>query len=1099
MSKAISVKKVFSKEAQSYIQELKNKVLELNVEQPNFHGQLEDLISTNHRLHRLLSESEFSTSKEFLVELNSRFESSINLLRGLKQEVDWITKELFLEVINITSQIINEYCLDRKIIEDKVSLQNNLFNQISEHLSKEPDEYTTFFKINQSIGNSNNPNIPNSITDTEIDAINDPFQLEDSAEALHLFDFDTEIDPHDLDSEINYDDSENFLMIQLDEDESLESLDLFSDDSEELNPDFFPELSSDIFDSTVRDIALPSALSNPFPSEPTKENSPQELNDTNLPNQEVRLPIPKLLADIFLESSSEPLLGEEEDTEIVEMVDEEHEVVTVDEDHLENDWDGFINLEFSTADVDTALEESPIYQSKSDDCETALEESPIYQSQPANLPDRQIEEQDISYEEFVNSASELEAENRYESHGGDSHDSNNHDVGNTSGAEEKDSPNPLSFRQIQHLVAKNDATIRIPVIHLEVLGDLSEELLVRKGSLDVYLGQMRVLSGEAQRHLQLLESDVSAQNQTAIAGLQKSVERIVNVLDLTEQQTYAMSQDVRHLRQNLRQVLKHPISSLVRKFPRILRDLSIQHGKQVELVVQGADISVERLISEIIAEPLEVLLRNAFEHGIESAYERQRQGKPVQGKIEFIVTQTDDSTIIKISDDGNGVDIDKIRNHVEHSAAIAGMSGFSATDMADEQLVGLIFEPNFHQAHSSSSADTKPRLSDIRKKLREFGGTISVSSQPRQGTQFTMVLPHLLSLTRVLLIDINQMCLAMPSKCVLAVIPINSHNESYLDQDALLWRDRFLPIVRLDEVLKLNCRHHHQDALQVSQTNPSINSERSRPPHAVPTFVIVQHENDLFAMQTDGCWNEQEATFHQVEGDILLPQIFLGTVVLGTNQAVALLNPAEIVSQCLRSRPNDAVLISHNSDLDSLSSLSDFFSASDSEMDENNAEPDSELLPEPENLESSQLFISNQIKGQIFNSSPRSQPPRVLIVESSANIRRYLAMTLNKLGFETYQAGGRRDAIAILRQCLEKEMSIETVITDLEMPNREGFNLLSDIRDDQQLQGLPVVVLNAQDNREDWQQAQELGADAYFSKPYQAQELVDKLHQLLGN
>ncbi|MBD2187847.1 ATP-binding response regulator [Pseudanabaena mucicola] len=1098
MSKAISVKKVFSKEAQSYIQELKNKVLELNVGHSNFHEQLEDLISTNHRLHSLLADSEFGTSKEFLVELNSRFESSINLLRGLQQEVDWITKELFLEVINITSQIINEYCLDRKIIEDKISLQNNLFNQISEHLSKEQDEYTSFFKINQSLDNPNNLNSANSITDAEIDAINDPFQLEDSAEALHLFDFDTEIDSHDLDSEINHDDSENFLMIQLDEDESLESLDLFSNDSEELSPDFFPELSSDIFDSTAGDIALPPALSNPFPNESIKENGAR-LNGTHLPNQEVRLPIPKLLADIFLESSSEPLLGEQEDTEIVEMVDEDHEVVTIDDDHLESDWDGFINLDFSTADVDTALEESPIYQSKSDDCETALEESPIYQSQSANLPDHQIEEQGISYEEFVNSSSEQEAEHRYELQGETtSQESHNHDASNTVGAEEKNLSNPLSLRQGQQIVSKNDATIRIPVSHLEVLGDLSEELLVRKGSLDVYLGQMRVLSGEAQRHLQLLESDVSDQNQTAIAGLQKSVERIVNVLDLTEQQTYAMSQDVRHLRQNLRQVLKHPISSLVRKFPRILRDLSIQHGKQVELVVQGADISVERLISEIIAEPLEVLLRNAFEHGIESAYERQRQGKPVQGKIEFIVTQTDDSTIIKISDDGNGVDIDKIRNHVEQSAAVAGMPGFSAMDMADEQLVGLIFEPSFHQAHSSSSADTKPKLSDIRKKLREFGGTISVSSQPRQGTQFTMVLPHLLSLMRILLLDINQMCLAMPSQCVLAVIPIDSHNESYLEQDALLWRDRFLPIVRLDEVLKLNCRRHHQDALQISQTNPSSNSlERSRPPHAVPTFVIVQHENDLFAMQTDGCWNEQEATFHQVEGDILLPQIFLGTVVLGTNQAMALLNPAEIVSQCLRSRPNDAVLISHNSDLDSLSSLSDFFSASDVETD--NGEKDSEFLPEPENLESSQLFISSQIQGQIFNSSPRSQPPRVLIVESSANIRRYLAMTLNKLGFETYQAGGRTDAIAILRQCLEKETGIEAVITDLEMPNREGFNLLSDIRDDRQLQGLPVVVLNAQDNQDDWQQAQELGADAYFSKPYQAQELVDKLQQLLGS
>ena len=648
----------------------------------------------------------------------------------------------------------------------------------------------------------------------------------------------------------------------------------------------------------------------------------------------------------------------------------------------------------------------------------------------------------------------------------------------------------------------DETTIRIPINHLEMFGDLSEELLVRRGILDIYLGQIRLLSGEAQRHLQSLEPD--SVSQIAIANLQNAFQQIVNVLDLTEQQNYALSQDVRHLRRSLGQVLKHPISSLVRRFPRILRDLSLQYGKQVEMIVQGAEVSIERSISEIIAEPLELLLRNAFEHGIESPQEREYQGKTAQGKIEFIATQTDESTIIKVSDDGRGIDIDKIRHQVEESATIAGMSSFSTMDMSDEQLISLIFEPNFNLSHSTT--ETGAKLSAVRKQLRKFGGSISVQSQRNRGTQFTLVLPNMLSLTRVLLIDIDQMCLAIPSKIVLAVIPMELHDYADENQETLRWGDRLLPIVRLNSLLKLNCRHNlNQPSLQSSQSPQSINPlDRQKPAHAIPSYLVIHHENDLFALQTDGCWHDQEATFHQIEGDIILPPIFLGTVILGSNQAVALLNPAELVSQGLR--PHD-ILTPHSADqnVDDLSSLSDFFNVGDSTPEptltklylstKRFTESSLERSPEPENLESSGLFTSELVNAQ----TRRSHQPRVLIVESSANIRRYLAMTLTKSGFLTEQVQDSKDAIVFLKECLQLRLNVDVVITDLEMPHMDGFKLISNIRDDLDLQNLPIVVLTAKNNENDQKLALDLGANAYFCKPYREQELVKKLNQLISN
>jgi len=350
------------------------------------------------------------------------------------------------------------------------------------------------------------------------------------------------------------------------------------------------------------------------------------------------------------------------------------------------------------------------------------------------------------------------------------------------------------------------------------------------------------------------------------------------------------------------------------------------------------------------------------------------------------------------------------------------------------------------------------------------------------------------------------MCLAIPSKNILEVLPIDSHDDLHEDAENMKWRDRMIPVVRLNPFLKLNCRHN------LNHTSPQTNQSqlaRQKPANAVPSFLVIHQGNDLFALQTDGCWHDQDATCHQVEGDISLPPIFLGTVILGTNQAIALLNPSELVRQCLQSNanPNNAVVISQTSisqtssiQLDNLSSLSDFFEAGhslqDSDLSDSFDQPVREVSqsPEPENLESSQILTSDAVVSKI----KRSHQPKVLIVESSANVRRYLAMTLAKSGFLTEQVQNAKEAIAFLKERLNSKLDIDVVITDLEMPQMDGFKLLSGLRDDKALQSLPVVVLTARNNENAQKLALDLGAKAYFSKPYREQELITTLQQIIS-
>ena len=1138
-------KKIFAEETQAYTHEFKNKILDLDADLPNFGEQLDGLISTNKLLQEMAIKANFDVPNSPFGEIIHRFEDSIQLLRDRHSKVDWIIKGLFIEVVNMINHFNNEYYLETTSDEDVMASVNHLFTQINDHLLQ--SEEFTLLKIPES-----------SYKESE------PFNLDETTEALHLFDVD---DAPEMSTELyrnTSDETESldgFLMIQLEQEDQIATP---------------SEIFKDVTDNASDELTtlFPSLLIEPFTGDLDDflDNAPSN-ND-----HEEKLPMPELLVDIFSESSTDQILGSDDETELQGVIwhDQEEELGFVEEDFspaetaftisksldnvddstdsgknddsileqsawqeidsVDNDsvleqsaWqaaetsfslskhdlisDNITSDEFFTSREEENIFENPLIANQNlpsetssmlsyasldsdltlaemlddfshSDIDTELEESPIYQNKTRVTPEDASHNPSISLENQEIDDLELS---------GLSLDPNynlNLNLGINNVA--KQSSSQLAT------TTENDAIIRIPVNHLEMLGDLSEELLVRKGSLDIYLGELKLLSGEASKHLQLLEPNSVIQNQNAIANLQNTIEQMNNVLERTEQHTYAMSQDVRHLRTNLRQVLKHPISSLVRKFPRILRDLSLTYGKQVELIVQGAEIEVERLISEIIAEPLELLLRNAFEYGIENLDTRQQQGKVSQGKIEFIATQTEENIVIKVIDDGCGIDIEKIRNQVEQSAAIAGMSGFSTMDMSDEQLIGLIFEPSYSMSTSFSKSSN--RLSDVKKKLREIGGTISVQSKRGEGTQFTMVLPNILSLMRVLLIDIEQMCLAIPSKVIMEVLPIDSKN-FHQNQETLVWRDRLIPIVRLNSLLKLNCRHsvNPEPAQSNSSVQSASQSKSDKPTNTIPAFLVISYESDLFALETDGCWNDQEATFHQIEGDISLPQIFLGTVILGSNQAVALLNPTEIVNQCLRSTVSNPLSFTQNvhTSFDNLSSLSDFFEAEDISPDlsrPTSLVPPTERSPESKHLQNAGQFPSNLGNKQ----AGRSHQSRILIVESSANVRRYLAMALTKSGFLTEQVQDSKEALSFLKECLAINLNVDVVITDLEMPQMDGFKLLSSIRAEVDFQNLPIVVLTAKNNENDQKLALELGANAYFSKPYREQELISKLHQIIS-
>ncbi|WP_055075198.1 response regulator [Pseudanabaena sp. 'Roaring Creek'] len=1206
-------KKIFSEESQVHTQDMKNKVLELDSTLPNFREQIDSLIATNKLLQAAAVRADFCQPNSAFAETIRRFEEVFYLLRDRHSEVDWITKELLLEIIGVANQIINEFCLEIETSKDWMKIQCDLFEQLHEDLSLELEVFDTLEEINSKDKS-------------------EPFGLDNTSEGMHLFDIDFRTDLDDAFEEdfanpsylsnINISSQLNgldgFLIIQEDQDLAIDASEPFENISamasrelEGLFPDLFSDASDtiDILDDDLDGVSegssdlgketpigdenilpMPEILAEIFTESPFEvlandsdsdeyDPMPQEISaresivledipearhaNPSIPllrELEVPSELPSLdliednyvdisissdffeaidngddrsISGDFFESLEGDLISsdffeslEQDDISIgltdsdmgdddmsigliandffaslkqdkeqdhnisIELINTDFFVALEQGDDIPDDVDHSLGLDqdfqlasladaeivredFSVSDIDTSLEESPIYHNNIDNTSTDWQD----------LSQLDLGDREMSYAEFTN----LSLTANYEM------------------SPETDGVDLIEAKASQSDGSDNEETIRLPLNHVELLGDLSEELLLRKGSIDVYLEEMQMLSGEVQKYLQLLEPKFANDNPEAIANLQGAIARIANVIELADKQTDAMSHDICHLRKNLRRVLKCPVSSLVRKFPRILRELSLHNGKQVELIVKGAEIGLERAIAAVVAESMEVLLRNALDHGIESIDDRQRMGKTPQGKIELMATQSDEGIQIKVSDDGRGLDMQKIRQQFEQAIAVTDRSEFSDVDMKDEQLTNLIFEPDFNLINSSAQG---AKLSDVKAKLGEFGGSITVHSERGKGTQFTLMLPNLLSLMRVLLIDIDRMCLAISSKNVLEVISIEDQdlNQTLEGKETLLWRDRVLPIVQLNSLLQINCRQTLSQGAELSQSwGYPYRSETQSSSRNPSSFLIIHHENNFFALQSDGCWHEQEATFQHIEGDILLPQIFLGSVILGNNQAVALLNPAELASQFLRSLPKENEQLSHPHPvgLNNLSSLSDFFSAGDRSpelppvklpVQVTTIADRLERSPKLENLESSGLFTD-----AIAKSSPRKLlHPRVLIVESSANVRRYLAMTLTKSGFVTEQVQNAKEALALLKTEVTLSQNFDVMITDLEMPQMDGFKLLSTVRSDTDLRNLPIVALMAKNNENGQKLALELGANACFSKPYQEKELVNKLKQLIA-
>jgi two-component system, chemotaxis family, sensor histidine kinase and response regulator PixL len=661
-----------------------------------------------------------------------------------------------------------------------------------------------------------------------------------------------------------------------------------------------------------------------------------------------------------------------------------------------------------------------------------------------------------------------------------------------------------------------DSTVRVSVKQLNQLSDLFSELIIERNGLDLHLRRLRGLVDSLSQRVKTLETanvqlrdaydKVSPQSEAGPLSLaqlpastaepshwhnlapdqtfdalefdrystlhllsQEMMETIVQVqevtsdidlgLDEAEQTTRELNKTSRQLQTRLTQVRMRPLSDITNRFPRALRELSLQYQKPVQLQVQGEQLLIDRGILESLSEPLMHLLRNAFDHGIESPERRRQQGKPEQGTIQIQAIHRQNRTLITVSDDGAGIAIDKIRARARQM----GLDEVLLTAASDQELLSLIFEPGFSTRDQVTALSGRGVGMDVvRSRLKQIQGEVSVSTQPGQGTTFTLSMPFTLSVARVLLVESRGLLLAFPTDAIREITVVQPDQIlSTAGNQAICWNGEMVQLVCLSQWL------HVQRPFQPE----SLDGQASI---SVPTVLLLDHGQRV-GLQVDRCWGEQEVAIRQVEGGLPLPTGFNSCAILGDGRVVPLVGVNELlrwIASCERS------YLDANSEYD-LQSPQPTLSAVQSAP--------ARLLT----LDSTSANRPNSLSPYSHNRS-NNLPTRVLIVDDSINVRRFLALTLERAGYQVAQAKDGQDAL----DKLAAGLTVQAVICDIEMPRLDGYELLTRLKSTPDWQGIPVAMLTSRSSEKHRRLALKLGATAYFSKPYNEQSLLQALEKM---
>lgn len=579
--------------------------------------------------------------------------------------------------------------------------------------------------------------------------------------------------------------------------------------------------------------------------------------------------------------------------------------------------------------------------------------------------------------------------------------------------------------------AQRDRSLRLGADRLDALVGLAGEVQVATGRLSGLTTSMIQLKRQI---FELMESLSKAREGLGEKAVERAVQQIRHAEDIAgrcsefvttrleeiesyDRRMYALSS---RLHQAVVSSRMCPFGEGVLGFPRMIRDLARELDKEVELVIEGRTTTVDRDVLERIESPLNHLLRNAVDHGIESREEREAKGKPALARITLRASHRSGMLALEVIDDGRGIDLDVLRESVVQKGLT---SADMANRMSNEELVEFLYLPKFStKSEVTTISGRGVGLDVVRNSVVELGGRLQLDYKAGQGAHFLLMLPLTLSVSRNLLTDIAGEIYAFPLNRISSVSTLLREEISELQGKSLFtYRGHRVPLVTAHQILELPA--------------PDLQNEDM-------CLVILSKGNQHYGLVVDGFLGEQDLVVQTLDGRFgKLKNVAAGSIL----------------------EDGSPVLI----------------------LDVEDLHLSIERICEVGRLDNVRRLERKQ-------SSWRAR--RILVVDDSITVREVERKILELKGYEVDVAVDGMDGWHAVRSG-----TYDLVISDVDMPRMDGIKLVSSIRSDPRLKGLPVMIVSYKDRQEDRVRGLEAGADYYLTKSsFDDDTFIKAVYDLIG-
>ena len=591
-------------------------------------------------------------------------------------------------------------------------------------------------------------------------------------------------------------------------------------------------------------------------------------------------------------------------------------------------------------------------------------------------------------------------------------------------------------------------TVRIATARLDAVFLQAEELLSAKlttGQHAADLKELNAVLAAWKREWAKIQPEVGAIRRTFEKKAQNGAAgngRFVKIIEFLDSRQHAVTEfesklaalerSVNHdhralggmvddLLADMKNVLRFPFGSILDSFLVLVRNLSRDQGKEVELLIEGREVEVDRRILEEMKDPFIHLVRNCIDHGIEKPEEREKNKKPPRGTIRIAVAQKNGSKVeILISDDGRGIDLSKVRASALKLGLITQQE--SAT-LSDHETLNLVFR---------SGVSTSPMITDlsgrglglaiVREKADKLGGAVAVDSSLGMGTTFRVVLPLTMATFRGIPVRVGEHLFVLPSTHVARVAQVGRAKIQTVENRETIQLDgETVSLVRLG------------DALELPRRNPTEDSQDTA------LVVLIALDEKRIAFLIDEVLNEQEVLVKSLGRQLSRVRNVAGAAVLATRKLAPILNVSDLMKSAIKAAS-------------------------------------ATVRTAPVSLE-----------------KEKTKKKYVLVVEDSITARTLLKSILEAAGYEVKTAVDGVDGFTQLRSS-----EFDVVVSDVEMPRMNGFDLAAKIRGDKKLSDLPVVLVTALESREDRERGIDVGANAYIVKSsFDQSNLLEVIRRLI--